>query len=470
MSDSTAAESKHGPKERALADGERADSLMHPQKDGSGPLDALPSSSPEIPDRAVDNKHHENISTLALFPRIFRLSLKALWVFKARTIFILLAVALGVGALTIITAAMEGASKKAEEMAETFGPSAIFVAGGSLMYQPMGNRPCTLTWTDIERIRTALPGVVSVQPFLLKEKMHATADSRRHTVASVVGSGENYQHTWNWALQAGEDFSAQDIASGASVCLLGSIAARGLFGGQNPVGKIVTLAGTPLIVRGVLTSRSIVAAGVEQDDRLVLPASTMLRRFNLDRKYLNGIRINFASTQNMRGNERRVQALMRELHAIKEGEADDFLVISPLVVLKFVSFLRGGFGIFLGVTALAALLVGGVILANLFHLSVTERQEEIGIKKAVGATNASILLQFLLEACALTSMGAMLGLVLGAVLSDVLAEFDMLELKLSPSVFFAACLAALIVAFVFGLKPARRAAELEPVLALKGGQ
>ncbi|CCH48485.1 ABC transporter permease [Pseudodesulfovibrio piezophilus] len=422
---------------------------------------ALPGIQENIP---------SSINVWAIFPRILKLSLKALWVFKARTLFILLAVALGVGALTIITAAMEGASKKAEEMAETFGPSAIFVAGGNLMYQPMGNRPRTLTWNDIERIRTALPGVVSVQPFLLREKMHASATSRRHIVASVVGSGKNYQATWNWDLQDGEDFSAHDVASGASVCLLGTLAARGLFGSQNPVGKIVTLEGTPLIVRGVLTPRNIVAAGVEQDDRLVLPASTMLRRFNLDRKYLNGIRINFASTRNMKGNALRVQALMRNLHGIEEGGADDFLVISPLVVLQFVSFLRGGFGVFLGVTALAALLVGGVILANLFHLSVTERQVEIGIKKAVGASDSSILLQFLMEACALTLMGAVFGLMLGVVLSDILAEFDMLELKLSATVFATACLAALVVAFAFGLKPARRAAQLEPVLALKEGR
>lgn len=410
------------------------------------------------------------ISLWLLFPRIFLLAIKALWVFKARTIFILLAVALGVGSLTIITAAMEGAEKKAEKMAEAMGPTAIIVGGGNSMYQPMGNRPRTLTWTDIERLRTALPGVVSVQPFLLQEKMNATAGSNRHLVASVVGIGENYQVTWNWALQEGEDFNKQDIARGTSVCLLGSITARVLFGNKSPVGKIVNLEGTPLIVRGVLTPRNIAAAGVEQDDRVVLPVSTMLRRFNIDRKYLNAIRINFASPDNMLGNEQRVRALMQKLHSIEAGEPDDFLVLSPLMILKFVSFLKGSFGIFLGITALAALLVGGIILANLFHLSVTERYVEIGIKKAMGATDNAIMLQFLLEACALTLMGAMLGIGFGAALSQVLEQFNMLELNLSITVFITACIAALIVALAFGLNPARRAAQLEPILALKGSR
>ncbi len=417
----------------------------------------------------MNSRDKGRVPVLAVLPRVLRLALRTIVVFKARSVFIVLAVAFGVAALTVIVAAMEGAGRKAEELADTFGPSAIFVAGGNLMYQPMGNRPRTLTWNDVRRVGSELPGAVSVQPFLLREKMPASGGGRRHLVASVVGTGENYRATWNWPLAEGEDFTAADVQGGAGVCLLGSMVARGLFGSRSPVGDVVMLDRVPLVVRGVLQPRNIVAAGVEQDDRIVLPATTMVRRFNLDRTYLNGIRINFASPEGMDGNAKRVQALLRVLHDRQPGEVDDFLVVSPLVVLRFVSFLKGGFGVFLGVTALAALLVGGFILANLFHLSVAERQTEIGMKKAIGATDAAILTQFLAEALYLTTLGAMAGLGLGLVIARMLERLDMLTLRLSPAVFMAAFVAALAVALVFGLQPARRAARMEPVAALKEG-
>lgn len=400
--------------------------------------------------------------------RIFTQSAMSLAVYKARTFFIVAAVAMGIGALTVIVAAMGGASRKAEELADTFGPTAIFIAGGNLMYQPMGNRPKTLTWEDIRGIANLLPGVVSVQPFLLQEKITATAGSQRHLVASVIGSGENYQSTWNWPLQTGSDFTAADTRTGESVCLLGSMVAHKLFGKTDPVGQRIVLGKTPLTVLGVLAPRNIVAAGVEQDDRVVLPAVALLRRFNMDRKYLNGIRINFSSPEGMQGNADRVHSLMRALHK-KIGETpDDFLVVSPLVVLRFVSFLKGGFGIFLGVTALAGLIVGGCILANLFHISVTERQTEIGLKKALGATSQAIMIQFFLEALCLTLTGAVAGLGLGCVISLCLERLDILKLRLSFPVFLGAFVAALCVALFFGLRPARKAASFEPVAALKG--
>lgn len=258
----------------------------------------------------MNSRDKGRVPVLAVLPRVLRLALRTIVVFRARSVFIVLAVAFGVAALTVIVAAMEGAGRKAEELADTFGPSAIFVAGGNLMYQPMGNRPRTLTWNDVRRVGSELPGAVSVQPFLLREKMPASGGGRRHLVASVVGTGENYRATWNWPLAEGEDFTAADVQGGAGVCLLGSMVARGLFGSRSPVGDVVMLDRVPLVVRGVLQPRNIVAAGVEQDDRIVLPATTMVRRFNLDRTYLNGIRINFASPEGMDGNAKRVQALL----------------------------------------------------------------------------------------------------------------------------------------------------------------
>lgn len=403
-----------------------------------------------------------------IMARVARIALRSLSAYRLRSAFVSGAVALGIASLTVIVAAMDGAARKAEELADVFGPNAIVVVGGTLMYQPMGTRPQTMTWGDITLIRQTLPGVISADPYILRENVSAKANGRTYEVAQVIGAGADYQASFNWPLLAGNDLTAEDVEAARNTCIIGTIVADKLFGRKTPLGEHISLNGQPYVVKGVLTPRNLIGAGVEQDDRVVLPAKTMLSRFNMDRKHMTGVRINFSSSRGMQGNTDRVRELLRFSHGIGPDRPDDFLILSPLVVLQFVNFLKGGFGFFLGVTAISALLVSGFILANLLHLSVSERQMEIGMKKALGATNKAILLQFLLEALGMTLVGAVAGIGLGAALACLLETKDLLTLKLSFGAFASAFIAATTVALFFGMRPARRAASLQPIHALKG--
>lgn len=400
--------------------------------------------------------------------RILRLSLRAFAAYKAQSAFVVSAVALGISALTIIVAAFDAAAVKADALVKDFGPEAIFAAGGNSVEVPLGNRPLTLTLKDIAAIRTALPGVAKAEPFLLVENVTARAGQGRHEVASVVGTGPGYQEVWDWKLTEGRDLNQSDMARGEKVCLLGTIAAEKLFGGTPPVGRTLELRDVTLTVIGLLETRDVVASGAELDDRIVLPYTTLINRFNLNPEYVNGIRIKYLPGADMRENGKTLRAFLRAQHRLPTGTADDFMVVTPLDILRFVSFLKGGFLVFLGLTAFVSLLVSGFILANLFYLSVSERTVEIGLKKALGASTRHILLQFLFEVLQLTTCGALAGLVLGAAIGAVLNQLDLLVLRMSGRLFVAALAAATFVALAFGLRPALAAARLNPVAALKG--
>ena len=163
-----------------------------------------------------------------------------------------------------------------------------------------------------------------------------------------------------------------------------------------------------------------------------------------------------------------LRSLLRNMHRLEEGENDDFTVLTADEILKFITMFKGGLVAFLGVTAAVAILVGGFVLANLFYLSVTERRVEIGLKKALGAKNQAILLQFLVEAVVLTLIGALFGMLLGMGMGQLLARLGILEILFSWKIFFLSLTASGAIGVIFGLKPAREAAALVPVEALKG--
>ena len=161
-------------------------------------------------------------------------------------------------------------------------------------------------------------------------------------------------------------------------------------------------------------------------------------------------------------------SFLRHLHKLKPGEPDDFTILSAEEVQQFLSTLKGGLTIFLGVTAATAMIVGGFVLANLFYLSVSERTLEIGLKRAIGASKGAIVRQFLFEAVLLTIIGGLLGIVMGIALARVLFIFNLIEIRLSLKIFLSAVGAAMAVGLIFGLSPARQAAELDPISALRG--
>lgn len=405
----------------------------------------------------------------AFFLRLSGLSFQALLAYRLRSLFVIAAISLGIASLTIIVAAVDGAGKKADELTNVFGPDALMVFGGDIMAHATGKRTLTLTWEDARRMRQSLPGAYLVLPMRSKGQVLLRYQDQSFSTNVVVGSTENYAEAWNWPLAEGRDFNTDDVEHSARVCLLGDMPARKLFGDEPAVGKTILISGMQFTVAGILSYRGLSGGGGDIDDRVVIPITTLTKRFNLDRLYFRALRVKFIDARNMEYHTEQVRSLLRSLHRLEEGAADDFTVLSAMDIQKFLTMLKGGLVIFLGITAAAAMTVGGFVLANLFYLSVTERRTEIGLKKALGASSNAILTQFLIEAVSLTCIGAVCGLALGLGFGQLLTRLGLIEIALSFKVFALALAASVAVGLIFGIKPARQAAALDPIIALKGG-
>lgn len=403
-----------------------------------------------------------------LLRRIGAMALTAVLAHRLRSFFVVLGVALGIASLTIIVASVDGAERKAYEIVDSFGPDAVLVLGGDIRNRAVGMRTNTLTYGDADALRQSLPGAYLVVPMRSKSNLPVRFEDKKMQLGLAVGATAGYAEVWNWPLAEGRDLSAEDVARGAKVGLIGDTPARELFGERSPVGQTIYIDKLPVQIIGKLAYRGVSGGGGSVDERIILPISTLTQRFNLDRKYFRALRVKFSSTENMDFHVENLRSLLRQRHGLVAGDADDFTILTADEILKFLSMFKGGLLLFLGVTAAVAMIVGGFVLANLFYLSVDERKSEIGLKKALGAKNWMILLQFLTEAVVLTLVGALVGMALGMAMAQLLDRLGILDIFFSWRVFIFATLASVAIGVVFGLKPARRASALTPIEVLKG--
>ncbi|MBC17758.1 conserved membrane protein of unknown function [Pseudodesulfovibrio profundus] len=404
-----------------------------------------------------------------LISRVTGMGLEAVWAFKLRSLFVVLGVALGIASLTLIVTAVDGANRKAMEIVDMFGPNSALIFGGNFKKRAVGMRTLTLTREDEARMRDSLPGVYQVLPMRAKRGQTVKYGNRNYPDVLILGTTQDYSDSWDWPLVEGRDLTAEDEERGTKVALLGDKPARELFGDESPIGKVIYISNIPFQVVGRLMYRGFTTGGGgDIDNRIIIPLSTLLQRYNLDRKYHRALRVKFHEADYMEAHTENLRSFLRHQHKLGETEDDDFTILTADEVLRFLSMFKGGLTIFLGVTATIAMLVGGFVLANLFSISVSERAEEIGLKKALGARSSSIMLQFLVEACALTLMGGILGLFLGLGLGQFLSRLDILTIQFSWKAFLMALAGSQVVGLIFGLKPAKQAADLDPIQALRG--
>lgn len=404
------------------------------------------------------------------FYRLFTGSLhqafKAVLSYKLRSLFVIIAVSLGIASLSVIIATMEGANRTIDEMVKAFGSDAAFVQGGNMFSRAVGQRTRTISWNDVSTMRRSLPGVYVVAPMSFRGgRPSLVYGSRNYQIDRLQGSTEDYSRIWDWPIAEGRDFTAADLDRSNSVVIIGSAIAEELFGGEPAVGKNIQIAKIPFKIIGVLQERG---GNMEQmDETVVIPLSTMIKRFNQDRQYFQTVRLKFEDPENLEAHSSNVTSLLRYLHGLGDDDPDDFRVITSLDIQRFIGMIKKGLGVFLGITAIAAMCVSGFVLANLFYISVSERSTEVGLRKALGAPGAAITLQFLCESVILTIGGAALGVVWGMLLGLTLKS-GLFAIEFSPLVFLSSLVSAIIVGIMFGLKPAHRAAALDPISALKG--
>ncbi len=395
-------------------------------------------------------------------------AIQAIRAFRLRSVFCVISVALGIGAITLIVAATEGAYKRAYDIVDRFGPDAVLILGGSEEMRALGRRERTISLADVEALRNAFPTAYLVVPMTSMGGVTVSYRSRKHRTR-ITGSTAEYSRSWSWPVVTGRDLTPEDVRSSRNVALLGQRVVQELFPDTDPIGKFFFVRKLAVRVVGILQERGATGAGHNLDDRIVMPLTTMMKKLLNEKHRVYAVRMRFLDQRNIGRHREEIRTFLRKRHRIQKGEPDDFRILSSKEIVRFLVALTGSLVIFIGVTGVISLIVAGFVLANLFLLSVNERVPEIGIRRAVGATRSDILWQFLCEAVFLTLLGGLLGFGIGLAAGPLLKRIADFPIHFSWKAFVLGLSLSLMVGLLFGLQPARRAAAVQPIQAVRQG-
>ena len=373
-----------------------------------------------------------------------------------RTILTLLGIIIGVAAVVAMLAVGEGSRQKVLDRISSFGTNLMLVRPGAAGIRTTGDI-ATLVPEDAAAIR-ALPNVETALPER-SGRMTARQGNRDYQT-SVQGTGEDFPTARDWPVAEGQFFNADDMKTYAPVVVLGRTVATTLFpGGGSPVGKFVLLKNVPFLVIGVMSEKGASPNGSDQDDVIFVPINTGLVRL-FGKSYLSSITIKVRDAAVIEATQERVESLLRNRH-----RTEDFSVRNMASFLQAAMETQDTFTLLLGTVAAISLLVGGIGVMNIMLVSVVERTREIGIRMATGARMRDILLQFNIEAAVVCAAGGLLGILVGVIAGMVLRYTGMsVMFSITPALLAFGCASA--TGLIFGYLPARKAARLDPVVAL----
>jgi putative ABC transport system permease protein len=385
---------------------------------------------------------------------------------RLRTFLMMAGIIVGIAALTVILAIGAGTERTVMQRVSIFGFRTIMImAGGGRTLGPAQENVTTLRPEDAAAIRARLPEIEVMAPAATRPRMPIKAGPAQ-SQAMVVAADAGWHDAWEWYVEQGDSLSDEDVAALARVCILGETIREELFGEADPVGEYVQLGNVRFQVKGVLARKGTSPLGSDMDRRVLIPLSTGLRRL-FNQEHLGQIRIKMKDDRGLEAAAGQIRALLRERHHITPPREDDFQVRSAADVAKVVRGISGLLSKLLAALATLSLLVGGVVLMNILLISVSERVREIGLRRAVGASQRDIFVQFVAESLAITLIGMLLGSALGWSIVGGLAAFTEIPAAVSWEPFTLGLALALAVGLFFGIQPARRAARLHPVQALR---
>jgi putative ABC transport system permease protein len=382
-----------------------------------------------------------------------------------RSFLTLLGISIGVASVITMVTIGGGATVQVSEQIASLGSNLLMVRPGQ-MFGPgrtsAGAKPFDLD--DAKAIAQEVSSIAAVAPSASRAVTAIYGNENWSTTAT--GTINEYFKARNWAIAHGRQFTESELRAGKTVCLLGTTVQRELFGRQDPLGAKIRLQKLSCQVIGILESKGQTAMGMDQDDIVLLPLRTFQRRIagNQDISLIQVSVAKGASTEKVK---RDIEWLMRERRHILPGEDDDFSVLDMKEIAKTLTGTTQVLTTLLGAVAAVSLLVGGIGIMNIMLVSVTERTREIGIRLAIGALEREVLLQFLIEAMVLSSFGGVFGTVLALIGSVMLADLMQVPFVFNLSITVIALLFSAAVGIIFGYFPARRAARLDPIEALR---
>src|SRR5437588_779864 len=395
------------------------------------------------------------------------IALRALRRNKMRSVLTALGIIIGVAAVIAMVGIGNGAKAQVEAQIASLGQNVILIFSGSTTSSGIRTGwggAGTLKIEDAEAIRREVPGVAAVSEEVVSTTQVAAGNQNWFT--RIYGESADYFDIRQWPLADGAPFTAQDVRSANKVCVIGRTTATQIYGNENPIGQILRIKEVPFTITGVLMPKGLSTQGVDQDDIVIMPYTSAMKRV-IGGTTLRNINVQVGQGGEIEAAQQQIIALLRQRHNIRAGRDDDFTVRNQEEIAQAAIATTGVMTVLLGSIAGVSLVVGGIGIMNIMLVSVTERTREIGTRMAVGAHGSDILMQFLIEAVTLSFAGGIIGIIFGVLTSKILSSYAHWPTLISLSSIIVAFLFSAAVGIFFGFYPARTAAALDPIEALR---
>ena len=395
----------------------------------------------------------------------FKLALRTIRRNVLRSFLTLLGIVIGVGAVIALVTLGQGTNDKVKADLSKLGSNMLIARPGSSQPgPPSGNDSRSFTVRDVEALKAGLRNVLGVAPTSNKQVkvVYGTASLD----VATTGTDVDYFTVQDWTLLTGNAFSESDARSGTNVCIVGATLVRDLFAGMEPLGETIRVGNMPCTVIGTLAAKGQSAFGSDQDNTVVMPLRTFMRRIAGNTK-ISSISVSANSAEVLPAVQVTMTDILRETRRVGENADDDFSVRDLTQIASTMASTTALMTGLLGAVAAVSLLVGGIGIMNIMLVSVAERTREIGIRLAIGALASQVLTQFLVEAVVLCLLGGLIGIALGLGLAWGGASLLQVPFVVNPSVVAMAFGFSGLIGLIFGFFPARRAAQLDPIEALR---
>jgi putative ABC transport system permease protein len=376
-----------------------------------------------------------------------------------------LGIVIGVSAVITMVTLGNGATRAVKDQISSLGSNLLIVRPGQRLGPGRDAAgAANFKVEDADAIRAQIGGLKAVAPVV--NKSVTVIAQAKNWATSITGSTADYFASNNWRLASGRVFNESEERAGKAVCVIGNTVRKELFGGQNPVGSEIRIKQFSCAVIGLLAAKGQSSMGSDQDDTIVMPLRTVQRRLtgNQDVRTLMVSVKDGVATEKV---QRQIEQLMRERRRIGDNEDDNFNVMDTKQIAEALSGTTKVMTTLLGAVAAVSLLVGGIGIMNIMLVSVTERTREIGIRLAIGALEGEVLSQFLIEAVVLSSLGGLVGVILATLASVGLSSLMHIPYLFNPGINLLSFAFSAAIGVIFGYFPARRAASLDPIEALR---